>query len=483
MANSPKVTVYIANHNYQEFIEKSILSVLSQTMQDFELIIIDDGSTDNSKEIIEKHLDHPKVTAIFQKNNGLNITNNIAIRASSGEYIMRLDADDYLDSHALAILSSTLDRSPETGLVFPDYYLIGTDESILGIQKRHDFDAVKLKDQPAHGACTMIRKKLLEEIGGYDESYKCQDGFDLWIRSVKRYDVKNINLPLFYYRQHPTSLSKNEEKIHSTRSKILKKNSKKPPAHRKIAAIIPVRGMERETPFVLRKINGTPLIDWVVNQALNAETIDKVAVSTPDHRIQEYLAFKYGQEVIIIDRSKDLAAPNTLIDETIKNAVAQLEQTWQKPDILAILYAENPFRRSRYIDDAVRVMDFFEVDSVLGVRPEDKLLYKHRGAGLTPINSKQGLLRLEREELYKAVGGLSVVKEGNLGRFESYFGEKVGHVVLDQQSSLEIGSEWDWKMASLIAEEVFEPGSHSRPHSLQSAKRLKRAKESISESP
>ena len=89
------VTVYITNFNYGKFIKQAIESVLMQTEQSFELIIIDDGSTDNSKEIIEKYKDLKNIRIVYQKNKGLNVTNNIALRAARGKYIVRLDADDY----------------------------------------------------------------------------------------------------------------------------------------------------------------------------------------------------------------------------------------------------------------------------------------------------------------------------------------------------------------------------------------------------
>ena len=107
-AHSPLVTVYITNHNYGRYIEQAIQSVLRQTQRDFELIIIDDGSTDNSREVIERYAEHRQVVTIFQQNKGLNVTNNIALRAARGKYVMRLDADDYLDDHALGAVERLL---------------------------------------------------------------------------------------------------------------------------------------------------------------------------------------------------------------------------------------------------------------------------------------------------------------------------------------------------------------------------------------
>lgn len=94
-SHSPLVTVYLTNHNYGHFLRESVESVLTQTMSDFELLIIDDGSTDNSRDIIAEFESEPRVTTIFQQNKGLNVTNNIALRMARGKYIMRLDADDF----------------------------------------------------------------------------------------------------------------------------------------------------------------------------------------------------------------------------------------------------------------------------------------------------------------------------------------------------------------------------------------------------
>ena len=84
----PKISVYMPNHNYAQYIERAIDSILSQSISDWELIIIDDGSTDHSISLLDKYKDNQKITIIFQENKGLNITNNVAIRLSRGKYIV-----------------------------------------------------------------------------------------------------------------------------------------------------------------------------------------------------------------------------------------------------------------------------------------------------------------------------------------------------------------------------------------------------------
>ena len=126
MIKLPKVTVYIPVYNYGRFVERAIKSVFDQTLKDWELLVINDGSTDDTEAVLKKYESCEKVTIVNQKNKGLTVSCNIALRLARGEYFMRLDADDYLDENALLVMSHFLDEHPEYGLAYPDYYL--TDE-------------------------------------------------------------------------------------------------------------------------------------------------------------------------------------------------------------------------------------------------------------------------------------------------------------------------------------------------------------------
>ena len=189
----PKVTVYITNHNYGRYLEQSIESVLNQSYKNIELIIIDDGSKDGSRKLLEKYQKIHDIKVIYQKNKGLTISNNIALKQAKGSFVIRLDADDYLDINGIKILVNEFDDD-EIGMVFGDWYIIDIDGQIVGIEKRHDFQKdVTFYDQPAHGACTMFRTEFIRNIGGYNENIHMQDGYELWFRFIDKYKIKNIN--------------------------------------------------------------------------------------------------------------------------------------------------------------------------------------------------------------------------------------------------------------------------------------------------
>jgi len=446
----PEVTVYIVNHNYGRFIEDSIKSVLGQTFKDLELIIIDNGSNDNSKEIIKKYSKNRSIKIIFQKNIGLNATNNVALNYSRGKFIMRLDADDYLDENALEIMYNKIKSDDKLGLVFPDYYLVDEKNDLIELVRRHDFTKVKLFDQPAHGACTLIKKEILTLLNGYNELYKCQDGWDIWLRLIKNYKVVNVNLPLFYYRRHGKNLTNKEKKLFKTRAKIFQNQLVKKKL-KKCFAIIPVRGTEIDsTSYQLKNLGKKKLLDWTIDEALDARRIEKVVVTTPDMKIIKHIKEKYGKEVITFSRDFRLALHNTSLDETFSNLFNNFPKKLNNFDSLAVLYSDYPFRGSKYIDMAINSMEIFETNKVIGVRKQNTTVYRHSGKSILPLN-KQGSIRLEKNEIYNEAGGIFIIRRGT--NFTDNNEERVGHIDLDEISSWQIDSRLSWNLAKSIVKQ------------------------------
>jgi len=454
------VSVYITNFNYGKYIRQAVNSVLQQSLQDFEIIIIDDGSTDDSREIIHEFRDYPQIKTIFQKNKGLNVTNNIALRVARGKYIMRLDADDFLDTNALLVMSNALEKDSELGLVFPNYYLTDADGRVDSVHQRHDFEQVSLMDQAAHGACTMIRTKFLKELGGYSENYQCQDGYELWVKFTAKHPVMNVPTPLFYYRQHGSNLTKNENRILSTRASINQEYVKEHDHRQHALAIIPIRDSgTTNNRLALTKLEEKTLLEYKINAALKAENIQRVAVTSPDSNIQNFIKEKYDDnpKVLFIPRPKEQAQLNVGLIDTVSHLLNDAHLTEIQVSSFVILAIEYPFVTATTIDDAVNTLFLFKSDSLISVRPDSSLFFQHHGHGMHPILNQEKFTKLEREALYKYTGGISVTRTEVFQKKNEIITGTVGHIIVDQKASLGIFSEYDLQLAQIIAQsELFD---------------------------
>ena len=447
LKNNPLVTVYITNYNYGKFIKKAINSVLNQTFKNYELIIIDDGSKDKSVEIIKEFQNKKNIKIIYQKNKGLVVSNNLALRLSKAKYIMRLDSDDWLDPHALEIMSNILERDKRISLVFPDYYEVDKNGKILRQMRRHNFKKVKLFDQPAHGACTMIRKENLLDIGGYDEEFNCQDGYYLWLKFIKKYVVRNVNLPLFYYRQHEKSLSKNNKRILLNRSKIISKLQIKE-KNKKILAILPIRGLKlNPNSLVLKKLKNKPLVFFTIESILGSKLINKLVVTSPDDQLLSVIKRKYKRKIITIRRPEKFGLINTELEKTIKHTLKKIKSKNIKFDHIMHISFRTPFISSQVINDGINTLQLFNSDKIICVTQETHRYYKHDGSGLKSL-IRSSNLKLERDAIYKQVMGFTIAKKNCF--FDKDEDLKIGHIVLSNKQSFEINSENDLKISNKI---------------------------------
>ena len=205
----PLVTLYVLNFNYGEFVEQAIESCLKQTFSDFELIIIDDGSTDNSRELIRPYEGVPNITVVYQSNRGLTSSANVALKLARGKYIMRLDADDWLEPDALYCMTGEIAKVPDAAYLFPDYWLTDRDgnrtKAVSAIELFPDHNPAAA---PPHGACTLIDVQKMRMAGLYDESIQRRDGADLYHKLHTKGKVIHLPFRAFNYRQHGRNLSK-----------------------------------------------------------------------------------------------------------------------------------------------------------------------------------------------------------------------------------------------------------------------------------
>jgi glycosyltransferase involved in cell wall biosynthesis len=447
-----KVTVYITAHNYGQYIDQAVESLRGQTFDAWELIIINDGSTDNTLEVVEKYRTDGRITIIDQENKGLAVSNNIALRLSRGQYIMRLDADDFLDENALVVLSSVLDSKPEVGLVYPDYYEVNPGGEVTRLVRRKKIgEDAGLLDLPAHGACTMFRKERLLQLGGYAEQFSCQDGYDIWLRFIHEFLPYNVNVPLFYYRQHTASLTKNPGKILDTR-RAIKRQFVKNSLHDavpKTLGVIPIvmNSTGFRDPF--QKLAGRTLLDYTLEEATKSELLDKIVLASDNDAVIEQ-AVAYN-DVLAIKRPESLSGTARMY-KILQYVLGEIGNQYDyHPQAVCTLYVNTPLRKARHIDKAIDTMTIFNVDSVVSVEEELAFCYTHGQNGMQPLETERDI-RAEKKGIYKENGAvyLSRVEVINQNRL---VGESVGHITMLPEESVKINSAFEfWLAEKIIAE-------------------------------
>lgn len=447
----PKVSVYIVCRDYGRYLRRAIESVISQVFTDWELIVINDGSTDNTEKILREFEADPRIRIVHQGPRGLPAACNTALGLANGQYIVRLDADDYFDENALLVLSNVLDSHPDVGLVYPDYYLISQDGEVLELVRRKKInDDDRLLDLPAHGAGTMIRKECFQEVGGYDESVDCQDGYDLWLKFVDRFKVYNVNLPLFYYRKHPTSLTTDVERILRARRALKERHVRERYGSNlpSVLAIVPVRNVSPlGDGWALRPLGGKALLQYTLDEVKKCPLVTRAVVVTEDAAIA---TFARSQGVESLVRPAYLARMNSPIEPTVLYTLDQVGRQGFAPEIVCLLYANSPLRKADHITEAINSLLIFRPDSVISVCENTRLQYQHRLNGLEPIFRRREL-RLEREVLYEENGAIYVSWARAITE-QSFLGMSIGHIIMTRESSVHLDSPYElWLAEQLVA--------------------------------
>lgn len=212
------VSLIITTYNYAQYVERAIRSALEQSLpqNQLEILVINDCSTDGTPDILANYEDEVRVYNL-EENLGLSGARNFGIKKARGQFVVFLDADDYIHRDLLKTQKLFLDENNALDAVSTDYYLV--DER--GQHIKH----VSSEEEPI--ACgIMFRKDFLFNIGLYDESFRSREEEDLRIRWVEQYGIYNLILPLYRYRMHDHNLTKNTAAMDEGSEMLQKKHSK-----------------------------------------------------------------------------------------------------------------------------------------------------------------------------------------------------------------------------------------------------------------
>ena len=210
-------SVIVPIYNKSLYIEKCLHSILNQTLKDFEIIVVNDGSTDNGQEKVIKFIEQNKLQStsaiklITQINSGVSVARNNGVKVAKYSYIAFLDADDWWEPTYLECMKSMIEDYPEAGIYGSNYYIVKngrTQLSTIGVEK--DFEKgiinycqvyAKTLCMPLWTGATVIRKTIFESFNGFKAELRFGEDFDLWIRVALKYDVAFLKKPLANYNQ------------------------------------------------------------------------------------------------------------------------------------------------------------------------------------------------------------------------------------------------------------------------------------------
>jgi len=444
--NNPTTTVYIVSHNYGMYLEDAVESVFRQTVDDWELLIIDDGSVDNTAEVMNLYKGDSRVRLFQTPGIGLPAVCNRALKEAKGKHMIRLDADDIFDENILLVLRTCLDRNPDVAIVSPDYYLIDEFGDIYAEERRHKISQKNhLLDVPANGACTLMRKEILEKIGGYREDLGAQDGYDIWSKLTVDHKCANINLPLFYYRKHQNNLTNNFHHILSARRRIKMDNIiNQLHEFSPIIAVIPCR---RNFDFCIdlwkQEINGKSLLQKSIEVCVGLKILDHIVVTSDNPEVNDVIGKFNDPRILYFERKKE---------ETIrsKSIISTLEKISKKLDpglkgIIAISYIQTPFVSPETLEEAISTLVINKADCSFGVDEIKRPLYKRTPYGLQAVNPPKEL-STDFDTIYREANTSLATRSKNF-KTGSLTGPTVVNFVVSDEEGFFINSQMNLEVA------------------------------------
>jgi glycosyltransferase involved in cell wall biosynthesis len=227
VADQPLVSIVMAAYNSAPYMPEAINSVISQSYPYWELHIINDGSKDNTAEVVRPFLADPRIIYHEQENTGQARAKNRGLRAARGEFIAFLDADDKWSPDKLEKQLPVFKAHPEAGLVHTNVMLITESGEPLGSPQRSYpqgwISGDLLIDNRVNGMASIVRRECLEQVGIFDESLSMGIDYDLWLRISARYQILFLDEVTYFYRQWAGQMSHRYEERMDNAIRIMEK--------------------------------------------------------------------------------------------------------------------------------------------------------------------------------------------------------------------------------------------------------------------
>lgn len=238
--NMSTISVAVTTYNYEKYLPQCLKSIFSQTRLPNEILVVDDCSSDNTEKIMKNYKNKVKYIR-FKKNHGIVCkTYNKGLKKAKGDYLLWISADDWLHPEILEREAKILDTHPNIGMVYSQAYDMVNGKKQLIIHEAsgkkmylgrdEEFKLLLTKGNYIPCLTALVRKKVYEDVGYFDEKLNVQGDWELWIRIAKKYPIAYLPKPLAYYRIHGKNIhlqKKRQAKAEKEWLYTLKKNLKK----------------------------------------------------------------------------------------------------------------------------------------------------------------------------------------------------------------------------------------------------------------
>jgi glycosyltransferase involved in cell wall biosynthesis len=233
----PKVDVIIPAYNAAKYLPTAIESVVAQTFEDWRILLVDDGSTDDTAAVVLPYRERlgPKLKYIKQSNKGLPAARNAAIANSDAEFLALLDADDVWLPPRLMESLKYFEGRPEVGLSYGFISRIDPDGAVIDTfasRQKHAEGRIApyIYTRETDLCCPSVtfRRKCVDEVGGFDESLRATEDRDLWLRIALRYEVALVPTLIAYYRTSPSSMSTDPGRMLKAQLRFVEKHYGEP---------------------------------------------------------------------------------------------------------------------------------------------------------------------------------------------------------------------------------------------------------------
>lgn len=218
---TPRVSIVIPTYNHLQYLGNAVATALDQTFDSFEVIVVNDGSTDDTRKWLDTQ-HNPKLRVIHQENKGPAEAINTGVKASAGEYITWMSADNYCASYFIEAFVAALDSDPDSAMAYSPYYVMDADDQIYSIYFANVIALRELATRTGHNrgnASFMYRRSIHDTIGMY-KGWTCDQ--DMWVKILERYNSVYLVEPVYYYRIHKEMATQTKQKeIGAESSEIL----------------------------------------------------------------------------------------------------------------------------------------------------------------------------------------------------------------------------------------------------------------------